>query len=233
MVPALWWVELVQWDFRQPICWGVGLCPHLFSCLAWGALAPTGFWVGLMSQDSSSSVHRAECSPVRLPPVSVSPEWATASPRLQGVSKTSKVGLAQASIKLLLWPCEIVCVPFKSEVSSPVRLPESSPIGLQRQMLWGIVFPDPPAGESNMGLRTLTPVREPLQYSYSPVCGYGIWLYPKSTHSAAFPVSLVAEDLSGRFQSFSLMVVLQIVVILVCSGEEFRSFYSTIWVTVL
>lgn len=50
--------------------------------------------------------------------------------------------------------CEIVCGPFKREVSSPVGLPESSPTGLQRQMLWGIVFPDPQAGESNMGLRT-------------------------------------------------------------------------------
>ena len=50
--------------------------------------------------------------------------------------------------------CEIMWGPFTSEASSPVGLPESSPIGLQRQMLWGIVFPDPQAGESNMGLRT-------------------------------------------------------------------------------
>ena len=38
-------------------------------------------------------------------------------------------------------------------------------------------------------------------------------------------MSLVVEDLSGRSQSSSLVVlVLQIVVILVCSGEEFGVF---------
>ena len=40
--------------------------------------------------------------------------------------------------------CEILCAPFKSEVLiSPnlVGLLQSSPAGLQGQMLWGLVFP--------------------------------------------------------------------------------------------
>lgn len=40
-------------------------------------------------------------------------------------------------------------------------------------MLWGLIFlvQDPWAGEPDVGLRTLTPVGEPLQYNYCPVCG--------------------------------------------------------------
>ena len=71
---------------------------------------------------------------------------------------------------------EALCVPFESKVSispSPVGLLQLSPIGLQSQMLWGLVFlvPDPQAGEPDMELRTLIPVGEPLQSNYSPVCG--------------------------------------------------------------
>ena len=81
--------------------------------------------------------------------------------------------------------CEILCAPCKSEVSiflSPLELPKLSPTGLPSHMLWEFVFPekDPWAGDPNVGLRTLMPVGEPLQYNnYSPVCGsppggYGI-----------------------------------------------------------
>ena len=63
--------------------------------------------------------------------------------------------------------CEILCAPFKNEVSispSPVGLLQLSPAGFQSQMLWGFIFLvlDPWAGEPDMGLRTLTPVRESL-----------------------------------------------------------------------
>ena len=62
---------------------------------------------------------------------------------------------------------EILCVPFESEVSippNPVKLLQSSPTGLQNQVLWGLLFPilDPWAGRPAVGFRTLTPVREPL-----------------------------------------------------------------------
>ena len=63
--------------------------------------------------------------------------------------------------------CEILCASSKSGVfvsPSPVELLHSSPTGLQSQMLWGflLLMPDPQDGEPNMGLRTLTPVGEPL-----------------------------------------------------------------------
>ena len=65
--------------------------------------------------------------------------------------------------------CEILCAPFINEVSispSPLGLLLLSPSGLQSQMLWGLMFPVPDtgAGETDMGLRTLTPVGELLQY---------------------------------------------------------------------
>ena len=42
-----------------------------------------------------------------------------------------------------------------------------NPGDLQSQMLWELIFPAPEAwaGEPDMGLRTLTPMGEPLQYN--------------------------------------------------------------------
>ena len=62
---------------------------------------------------------------------------------------------------------ETLCAPSKSGVfvfPSPMEFLPSSPAGLQSQMLWGLLLPmsDPQAGEPDMGLRTLTPVGEPL-----------------------------------------------------------------------
>ena len=69
-----------------------------------------------------------------------------------------------------------MCAPALSGVSvspSPVELLQSSPSGLQSQMLWGLLLPmpDPSAGEPNVRLRALSPVGDLLQYNYSPVCG--------------------------------------------------------------
>ena len=71
---------------------------------------------------------------------------------------------------------EILCVLFKSEISispNPLGLPKVSVTGLLSQMLWALIFPvqDCYAGEPEVGLRPLTPLGEPLQYNYSPVCG--------------------------------------------------------------
>ena len=62
---------------------------------------------------------------------------------------------------------EILCEPFKSEIfisPNPVELLQSSPTGLQSQMLWGLLFavPDPPGGGPDVGDRTFIPVGEPL-----------------------------------------------------------------------
>lgn len=76
-------------------------------------------------------------------------------------------------------PCEVfVCMPLKSEISispSPVELLKLSPTGLQGQRLWGLIFllPYPWTGESDGGLRILTPMGEPLQYS--PVYESSTW----------------------------------------------------------
>ena len=63
----------------------------------------------------------------------------------------------------------------------------------------------PGCGEPDMGLRTLTPVGEPLQYNYSSVCGlpsWGLWdfiisrVHPSyPSHCGFFFMSLVVEDL--------------------------------------
>ena len=85
-----------------------------------------------------------------------------------------QVGLAQAPMRLLLLPLVPVHVRFctiplrvKSVSPSPVELLQLSPAGLQIQMLWGrghlFPMPDPRAGKPDVGLRTLTPVAEPLQ----------------------------------------------------------------------
>ena len=81
---------------------------------------------------------------------------------------------------------------------SPVGLLKLSPTGLQSQMFWGLYFPvlDPHAGESVVGLQTLTFWGEPLWYNFSLVCGLptprgnGIWLYCQSappTHLVVGP----------------------------------------------
>ena len=81
---------------------------------------------------------------------------------------------------------QILRAPCKSDVPVSPSPVEMLQLSLQSQMLWELLFPktDPQAGEPDMGLRTLTPVGEPLQYNYSPVWGsptpsqvYGIWLY--------------------------------------------------------
>ena len=109
-----------------------------------------------MSQDVSCqhSVHLFECSPTCLPPGSVSSWWAAARcplyrhPASPGHSPGPAGGSGPGShdiTALALGPgaCEILCVPFKSEVSlspSPVGFLQLSPAGLQFQMLWGLVF---------------------------------------------------------------------------------------------
>ena len=73
-------------------------------------------------------------------------------------------------------------------------------------MLWGRVFQvlEPQAGEPNVGLGTLTPVGESLQYNYSPVCGSptaGVWdlilwrVRPAYPSRGPFFMSSVVEDL--------------------------------------
>ena len=100
-------------------------------------------------------------------------------------------------------------------------------------------MPDPQVGEPDMGLRTLTPVGELLQYNYSPVCGSPTWrvwdliILQVCPSYLSHCSSWLQEIFSYRFQVsfpfflffffsfyfFLSMVILKIVVILVCWWE--------------
>ena len=109
-------------------------------------------------------------------------------PPLQETFQDQQAGLAQAPIKLLLLPWVLVCMRF---CVCPLRAKSLFPpvpwgslhlssTGLQSQCSGGS-FPwcrSPGLGSLAVGLRTLTPGGEPLQYNYSPVCGSptpGVW----------------------------------------------------------
>ena len=65
---------------------------------------------------------------------------------------------------------ETLCSSSKSGVSlfsSSVELLHSSSTGIQQQIVWEILLPVPDR-EPDVGLRTLTPVGECVQYYYSP-----------------------------------------------------------------
>ena len=126
---------------------------------------------------------------------------------------------------------EVLRAPFKSGVSvspSPVGLLKLRPMGLQSEVLWGLIFlvQNPQAGETDGGLRALTPVGEPLQSSYFPVCGSpqdpgsvtldDVPSLPLLPLLVVVPslVSLVVEDLCWWVPACSSVVVLQTVVIL-------------------
>ena len=79
-----------------------------------------------------------------------------------------QASLTQAHVKLLPLPWVLECVRFcvcplsmKSISLNPLAPPKVSPCGLPSQMLWGLVFPvqDPWAGEPDMGLKPLSPLR--------------------------------------------------------------------------
>ena len=97
-------------------------------------------------------------------------------------------------IPALPWdPVHIKPCVFPSRVESaspnPVVLLCWSPTGLQCHMFQGLLLPmpGPQAWEPDVGFGTLTPVEEPLGYSYFPFCGLPtlwVWdcLYHRSTH---------------------------------------------------
>ena len=139
----------------------------LVVCLAWGIAA-------LMPMNTPFYLHH-QC------PCHYSEPQPPPPP--QETLQDQQVGLAQVPMKSLLFflgpsAHKTFCAPSKSGVSiSPEEFLQSSPTGLQSQMLWGLLLlmPDPQTGESDLGLITLTPVGEPLWYNYFPVCGSLIW----------------------------------------------------------
>ena len=100
-------------------------------------------------------------------------------PPPQETLQDPQLRLAQVPMESLLCPgsqCnETLCVPSKSGFSfspRPVELLHLGLTGLQNQMLWGLLLmTDPQDGEPDVGLRTLTPLGELLQYYCFPLCG--------------------------------------------------------------
>ena len=137
------------------------------------ALEPVGCWEG-PGPDAKTRVsgraHAHQFPLVPRPPVSLSPQWATAAPTSPGDPPDQQAGLTQAPVEslLLLGPSVHVTLWAYQEQNlfppSPVELLHSSPAGPQSQMLFGLLLPmpEPQTGEPNMGLRILTPVREPM-----------------------------------------------------------------------
>ena len=123
---------------------------------------------------------------------------------------------------------EILCVPFKTDVSiftSPLVVLQLSLTGLQRQMLCRFIFrvPDFQTGDPDVGSE-LSLLWENLCsiilhfVGHSP-SWYRIWLYswvlPSYLSSCgSFPRLYWQKIFSVSFQSFSSVVVLRIVVIL-------------------
>ena len=126
----------------------------------------------------SSSVHMAEgaskndccqClyshSELQLPPAFPDDSWRSTYSSDPGSSQITAPDLGPRV-------CEILCAPFKSEISispSPLGLAKVRPACLQSQMLWGFIFQrqDPQTGYPNMGLRLLTLFGEALQCNFS------------------------------------------------------------------
>ena len=166
--------------FRKPVSWWVWLLsPQLVVWLEasqhWSLQVVGGAksWCRWANMAATRSVHMVECSLLCLPPVSVSPGWATASRLLplQETFQDQQVDVAQAPIKLLLLPW--VPVHMKFCVYSWKVKPVFPPV------FWGLSF-----WCQIPGLRSLTwgsglsLVGEPLLYNYSPVWGspsQGVW----------------------------------------------------------
>lgn len=85
---------------------------------------------------------------------------------------------------------------------SPVESLCTSSAGVQSQMFHGLLLPmtDPQAWELDMGLWSLTPVGELLQYSYFMVCGLPTWYVQVCLyHESALHCLDVASSLSGGY----------------------------------
>ena len=204
---------------------GRAVCPPS-QLLAWGipVMVPADSWMGPgISADNQHGSHQ-ECS------------WGCVFPSMSDTCVYDpKVSCShslppweafqdqEAPIKLLLL-CESLCSPLRvKSLSSPVP--------------WGSSWPSKPnslgacslhwtfqAGEPDTGLRILILMGEPLQRNHFSVCGSTvrdmgldfILSSPLPPVSLWFLLYVFIVDLFSRFQSFSSMVVLQIVMILMC-----------------
>ena len=168
----------------------MGLCSRPVGFLAWGipVLEPIGCWVGPglgEKMAASRRAHANECSPELPLPVSFSPQWATAVPCLhrRPSNTAGRSGLGSYEVTAFFpgsWcTWDLVCTLQVWSLCSlsPMEFLWSNPIGLQSQILRGLLLPllDPQAGEPAIWLRTFTLVGELLWHDYFPVCGSPTW----------------------------------------------------------
>ena len=160
---------------RGPVFWWVCLYPQLVCFLTWGVptLEFIGWGVGPdlgAKMSDSRRAHTGECSPICFPPVSMSPRWTTATPTSSKYPPRGAGSSCPGSYQITIFALgpdehEILCIPFKGEVSvypSLVELLQSSPADLQSQMLWRLLF-------SVLDPQVWGPVGKPLHHC-SPIC---------------------------------------------------------------
>ena len=134
----------------------------------WGCFLSPDFAVKIAA---SRRVHTYECSLVWFPPVSLSPQWVIAAPAPCETLQDQQIGLAQASLKSMLFFQFLVCMkpgmhPPRLEFQSCV-IPVINPTGLgdplpnARLLDWKNLM---------WGTEVLFLWGEPLWYTYFPVC---------------------------------------------------------------
>lgn len=186
----VWWRWLsVREKFRHAVWWQVGLCSHPVCCLA-----SQLWWVGpgfskmAASGRAHTSVYSLETPPPRSGP-HIEPQPPSASPgdppRPTGrfdpdCYRVSAFPWVPVHMKAFVCPYRMESLFTPSWGASALK-----PWCPSTQMLQGILLPmpKPQAGETDMGFRSLTPVGEPLWYSYfpvymSPTSGYEIVKVP-------------------------------------------------------
>ena len=145
-----------QEDSKQSICWWVGLS------FTWSYFILTGAHILLSgarsfqengSMAASRRSHANEYPPELPPPVSLSPQWATAVPSFTSsrgfpllASRSDSILMRSLLFSLGSGVHKTLHVPSKGGNSvspSHVEFLWSNPVGLQNQILWGLLFPLP------------------------------------------------------------------------------------------
>ena len=97
-----------QEDFKQPVCWWVGVCSCPVGCLVWGIpeLGPTGYWVGTGISGKMAAFKRAHAT--EYSSVSLSLQSATATATSTGDPPIPAVSLVPSLMRSLLFSWVLV-----------------------------------------------------------------------------------------------------------------------------
>ena len=165
------------WLTRQPVCWWVGLCPTFLV----GCPEVSQQWsLGLAAEMVISGwVHTGEYSLGHLQSVFLPPSWVIANPCSPGdlLRLAGRSGQGFCGVGALPWvPVRVktcVCAPSVEPVFLPVLWSSctDTPLACKARFCGDSSWcQTPQGGELDVGLRTLTPMREPLGCNYFPSC---------------------------------------------------------------